>query len=260
MKKKTLALLLAVAAFFLLVILLRSGSLGTQLLWQISGGGQWLLPLVFVAALLDSINPCAFSILLLTIAFLLSLGRLRTDIVKIGAAYIFGIFLVYLLIGLGLVQTLHLFNTPHFMARVGALLLLLMGGLNLVNHYFPTFPLKLQIPAAAHPPMAKLMKKGSLPAIFLLGALVGLCEFPCTGGPYLLVLGLLHDQATYWRGFLYLIFYNLVFIAPLVLLLLLASEKTLLDKIDHWRKTETSQMRIFSGLAMIVLGLLILSF
>jgi cytochrome c biogenesis protein CcdA len=258
MKKKTLALLLA-AAFLLLIILLLRGHLGTQLLWQISRGGQWLLPLVFTAALLDSLNPCAFSVLLLTIAFLFSLGRLRTDIVKIGAVYIFGLFLVYLLIGLGLVQALHLFNTPHFMAKVGALLLILMGGLNLINHYFPTFPLKLQIPAAAHSPMARLMEKGSLPALFLLGALVGLCEFPCTGGPYLLVLGLLHDQATYWRGFLYLIFYNLVFVTPLVLILLLASDKTLLGKIDHWRKTETGRMRTFGGLAMIVLGLLILS-
>lgn len=259
MNKKTLALFAFAALFLLSLIFLRTGSGGTQLLWQISRGGQWLLPLIFVSALIDSVNPCAFSILMLTIAFLFSLGRLRADIIKIGAAYIFGIFLIYLLIGLGLVQTLHLFNTPHFMAKVGALLLILMGGLNLINHYFPAFPLKLQIPAVAHAPMAKLMEKGSLPAIFFLGALVGLCEFPCTGGPYLLVLGLLHDQTTYLRGFLYLIFYNFIFIAPLVLILLFASEKNLLNKIEHWRKAETGKMRIFGGLAMIILGLLILS-
>lgn len=259
MNKKSLALPAIAFVFLAFILFLRTGNGGTQWLWQISRGGQWLLPLIFVSAALDSVNPCAFSILLLTIAFLFSLGRPRAAIIKIGASYIFGIFLVYLLIGLGLVQTLHLFNTPHFMAKVGALLLIMMGGLNLINHYFPAFPLKLQIPAAAHSSMAKLMERGSLPATFLLGALVGLCEFPCTGGPYLLVLGLLHDQTTYLRGFLYLLLYNFIFVSPLILLLLLASEKKLLNKIEHWRKVETGKMRIFGGLAMIVLGLLILS-
>src|SRR3989344_4003599 len=109
--------LAAIAVFF------RYSGNATQILWNISDGGKWLLPLVGVSALLDSINPCAFSILLLTIAFLFSIGRLRSSILKIGGLYILGIFLVYMLIGLGILQTLHLFNTPHFMAKVGAGLL-----------------------------------------------------------------------------------------------------------------------------------------
>src|SRR3989338_2900548 len=85
---------------------------GTQALWDLSQGGKWLLPLVIVSSLIDSLNPCAFSILFLTIAFLFSLGRSRKDIFKIGGVYILGIFVVYILIGLGILQTLHLFNTP----------------------------------------------------------------------------------------------------------------------------------------------------
>ena len=76
-----------------------------------------MLPLVIISSLIDSINPCAFSILFLTIAFLFNLGRNRREIFKIGGVYILGIFVVYLLIGLGILQTLHLFNIPHFMAK-----------------------------------------------------------------------------------------------------------------------------------------------
>ena len=231
---------------------------GAGYLWNASRGGQWLLPLVLVASLLDSVNPCAFSVLLLTIAFLFSLGRARGQILKVGGFYIFGLFTVYLLIGLGIVGTLHLFNTPHFMARAGAIAMILLGLLNLINHYLPGFPIRLGIPQSAHQKMGGLMERASLPAAFVLGGLVGLCEFPCTGGPYLLVLGLLHDQGTYLKGLGYLVLYNLIFILPLWVVLALSSNQALLTKVQEWKKQETKKMHLYGGLGMIALGLLIL--
>src|SRR3989338_2345855 len=231
---------------------------GANMLWSVSNEGTWLFPLVAVAALIDSINPCAFSILLLTIAFLFSLGRVRSNILTIGGVYILVIFVAYVVIGLGILQALHLFNTPHFMGKLGALLLIVLGGINIVNEFFPAFPLKLKIPEAAHHKMADLMNKASLPTAFLLGALVGLCEFPCTGGPYFMVLGLLHDTASYLRGVGYLLFYNLIFIAPLVLILLIATNAVLVDKVRSWQRKESRLMRFGGGIAMVVLGLVIL--
>ncbi|MBI3916044.1 MAG: hypothetical protein HY322_03440 [Betaproteobacteria bacterium] len=76
------------------VLFFQLGNIGTSALWNVSNEGRWLLPLVGVAALIDSINPCAFSILILTIAFLFSLGRLRSSVLEIGSFYILGIFLV----------------------------------------------------------------------------------------------------------------------------------------------------------------------
>lgn len=251
----------ALVAFALLltvlVLLFRYSTTGTSLLWSASNNGAWLLPLLTVAALLDSINPCAFSILLLTIAFLFSIGTLRSKILRVGSAYILGIFLVYLLIGLGILQTLHLFNTPHFMAKLGAGLLIALGSMNVLNELFPSFPIKLRIPQAAHHRMASLMERSSLPAAFLLGGLVGLCEFPCTGGPYLMVLGLLHDQTTYFKGFGYLLLYNLIFVLPLVVILLLASTQTLLARVQRWQGEEKSMMRLAAGIAMAALGIII---
>ena len=243
------ALLVAAVLFF------RMGNIGTGALWSISNEGSWLLPLVLVAALIDSINPCAFGILLLTVAFLLSIGKARLGILKIGGAYVMGILAVYFLIGLGILQALHLFNTPHFMAKLGAGLLIILGAINLISEFFPSFPLKPRIPHAAHKKMAELMEKASIPTAFVLGALVGLCEFPCTGGPYLMVLGLLHDNTTYLTGVGYLILYNAVFIIPLVIVLLIASDATLVEKVRAWKQSETKHMRLWGGIAMIILGL-----
>lgn len=253
-------LTVVVAAGILLasiIAMFQFGSAGTAALWSASDGGRWLLPLVAVAALIDSVNPCAFSILLLTVAFLLSIGKLRSNVLQIGAAYIVGLFFVYLLIGLGLLQTLHLFDTPHFMASVGAGLLVLLGLVNIANEYVPAFPVKLAIPQAAHHRMATLMQRASIPTAVALGGLVGVCEFPCTGGPYLMAVGLLHDQATYYTGVGYLLLYNVIFVLPLILILLVASNASLLGKVQQWQQNRRRAMRLGGGSAMIALGLLV---
>ena len=211
------------------------------------------------AGIKDSVNPCAFSVLILTISFLMGIGRLRSRIVAIGMVYIGGIFLTYLLIGLGILQALHIFNTPHFMGKVAAALLVVLGLINLIGVLFPAFPIKLRIPTLAHERMAKLLERASLPAAFVLGGLVGLCEFPCTGGPYLMVLGLLHDATTYVKGLGYLVLYNLIFVIPLVAILFASSNRTITGAVSKWQQEHRRSGRVVSGIAMVALGALILA-
>ena len=243
--------------FFAAFGFFRFSSIGGEAIWQMSQQGKLLLPLVGVSAMLDSVNPCAISLLLVTIAFLFSVGKARGGILKIGLAYIFGIFLAYFLIGLGLLQAFHLFNTPNFMGLIGASLLVLLGALSILQFFLPQFPLSFKIPDAVHRPMAKLMERGSVPAAFLLGGLVGVCEFPCTGGPYLMVLGMLHDQASYLKGVAYLVFYNIIFTLPLVLILLLSGNTVVVEKIQMWQRTRRKVLRLGTGIGMIALGVII---
>ncbi len=242
------------------LLLLRYSSVGAVLFSGMSGEGTWLFPLVAVSALLDSINPCAFSVLLVTIAFLFSLGKPRKEVLLLGGSYIAGLYIAYFLIGLGILKALHIFGVPHFMGRLGAAAVIIFGILNLLGYFFPTINWLPGIPKELHQKMAKLLERVSLPGVFLVGILVALCEFPCTGGPYLMILGLLHDSATYLSGFGYLVLYNLLFVSPLVLILLVASHKELLEKVDTWRKTETKKMKLGVGIAMVVLGIIILFF
>src|SRR3989344_1375493 len=182
------------------IVILKYAPGTSNIIWSISDAGRWLLPLVLISALLYSVHPCSFSILLITIAFLFGIQMTRKKILQIGGIYIAGIFTAYLLIGLGILKVLHLFNTPHFMGKLGATLLIVFGIINLVNYLFPKFPIKFKIPSVSHTAMGKLMEKASFPASFGLGLLVGICQFPCMGGPYLMVIGLLRDQVTYFSG------------------------------------------------------------
>src|SRR3972149_10047274 len=211
MKKLIIIASIILIAIVGLVILKNSPSV-SSLIWNLSDQGTWLLPIVLVAALLDSVHPCSFSILLITIAFLFGMQMTRKKILQIGGIYIAGIFASYLLIGLGILKVLHLFNVPHFMGKLGATLLIVFGVLNIINELFPKFPIKLKIPSISHTAMGRLMERASFPAAFGLGLLVGICQFPCMGGPYLMVIGLLRDQVTYFTGFGYLVLYNIIII------------------------------------------------
>lgn len=256
MKKTIITIGIAVVVIAGLVVLKHSAGTAS-FIWNLSHQGAWLLPLVLVAAILDSVHPCSFSILLLTIAFLFGMQLSRKKILQLGGTYIAGIFTAYFLIGLGILKVLHLFNTPHFMGKVGATLLITFGVLNLLNRFFPKFPIKLKIPSIAHSAMGKLMDKASFPAVFGLGLLVGICQFPCMGGPYLMVIGLLRDQVTYMTGFGYLLLYNLILIAPLVVVLFIAAKKVLVEKIALWKRDNLGAVKLWAGIAMIIIGILI---
>lgn len=216
------------------------------------------LPVVTIAALLDSLNPCAISVLLLTLAFLISLRKNRREILITAGVYILGIFLTYLLIGLGILTALTFFGIPRVVSKIGALILIITGAISLFENLIPGFPLHLQIPGFIKPRLARLINRATLPAMFILGVLVGLFEFPCTGGPYLLILSLLHDKSTLVSGILYLFYYNLIFISPLILILTLGSHPVLNSKIQSFRHAHGKKTDLISSLLLIILGIIIL--
>ncbi len=218
-----------------------------------------LLPIVLSSGLFDGINPCAFAVLLFFIAFLYTLHKTRVGIWKLGIVYIFAIFLAYLLIGLGLLKTFIFSGSPHFMAKLGAWLIIGLGGINVVNFLLPDGKkLNLGIPSFAKEPIKKWMYKATIPAAFILGFLVGICEFPCSGGIYVAIVGLLAVKTTFLQGLWYLAAYNLMFVVPLIVILFAASSKTATEKLSLWERSQSKIVKLVSGLVMLALGIIIL--
>lgn len=248
---------LAGLVFFLAVFaLIYTGIFDVNYL-NLSAKINWLPLLIVVAAFVDSINPCAFSVLFITLTFLFSLGHNRSQIIKTALVYVGGIFLTYILIGLGILKVLTIFNIPNGLAKIGAVIVILFAGINIINEFFPKFPIKLKMPSATHSKVGELITKATIPAAFVLGLLVGMFEFPCTGGPYLLVLSLLHDDASYLRGFAYLVLYNLIFVLPLLIAIFISTDRPILEKLDKIRRMETKRSRVWVSLILIALGLLV---
>jgi len=217
-----------------------------------------LLPTVVLTGLLDSVNPCAFAVILLLLAFLFTMRKARGHILMLGSVYIGMIFLVYFAIGLGILQSVRLSDEPHFVARAGALLLVGLGMINLAEYAFPSFPIKLHMPAFAHARTNQLIKRATIPATVGAGLLVGLCTFPCSGGIYVSVITLLNAKTTMAWGVGYLALYNVMFVLPLAGILLAAGNRTTAKAWAQWERSNSNNLRLWYGAAMVALGAIML--
>ena len=216
-----------------------------------------VLLLTIFSGLLAGIHPCTISVLLFFIAFLFTIRRSRQEIFKVVASYIIGIFLAYLLVGLGIFKVFT-FSTPHFSAIVGAILVSILGLVNIIS-YFTEGKIKfsLGIPSSVKPKLMELIHRSTLPAAFIVGVIVGICSFGCTAGIYISIISLLLLKATYVLGFVYLVLYNLMFILPLIVILFIASNKKIIQKLENIESKEKHYLKLIAGIIMILLALII---
>ena len=115
------------------------------------------------------------------------------------------------------------------------------------------------IPGSQRHRIRYLLTKATLPSSFVAGILVGLCTFPCTGGIYIAILGLLTLKTTYFLGLLYLIVYNIMFVMPLIFILVLVHNAHAVERIEMWKEMSWGKMKLVAGSIMIALGLVILA-
>ncbi len=214
-----------------------------------------LLPLVLATGFVDGLNPCAFAVLLFFVSLLYVTRRPRIELARIGALYIFAVFLAYFLIGLGLIAAIMISSDPHLIARVSGVVVAGLGVFTLVQPHLPGVPNPFHTPGFAWARIKAWMFKGTQPAATVSGFLVGLCTFPCSGGIYVATLSLLAARTTYWEGLGYLYLYNLAFVLPLVLILVAVSNKSLARTATAWERKHTDWIRQGAGVAMIVVGL-----
>jgi cytochrome c biogenesis protein CcdA len=225
------------------------------------------LPAVLAAALVDGINPCAFTVLLLFVTALLAttqvggqqLGTVRTRIVLMGSLFIAAIFFTYLGLGIGLLKSIDFFVSQHVPARIGALLAVLFGLWMLKDFFLPDWGWRLQAPGFIGTHAQQAARKATAPALIAAGFLVGLCTVPCSGAVYLGVLSLLAIQPSALLGYGYLVLYNIVFVLPLIVLLIAASARPTLRQLAHWNLHHKEWVRLTLGGVVAVMGLLLLA-
>src|SRR5574341_18310 len=191
------------------------------------------LPLVIIAGLVDGFNPCAFAVLLLFITFTMGMLQMQTNyrygLMKVGSIYISGIFITYVLIGVGILSAISFFSTTHAVGKAAGFISMILGVVIMKDFFIPGSSI-LAIPGSMHASINNWIKRTTVPGVFGAGILVGLCTVPCSGGIYLAVIGLLSLQSTLAQGILYLLLYNLMLIVPLVAVLLASSNRVVVDK------------------------------
>jgi len=217
------------------------------------------LPAVLTAAALDSINPCAFAVLVLLLGTLLVAKR-KEKILRAGLAFSAAIFISYFLMGYGLYSAIRAMNVvSSFYLGVSALAIL-AGLINLKSYFFPDSSLQLEVPASWKPKVEKMVKGiTSAPGAFLIGFGVSLLLLPCTSGPYIAILGLLSKSTINLYATGMLLIYNMVFIVPMIVITAAVHFGFLTTaKVESWRQQRMGLMRLSTGLLMLALGVMML--
>jgi cytochrome c biogenesis protein CcdA len=212
--------------------------------------------LVVTSAAIDSINPCAIGVLILMVSVVLGQGGSSSRLLKVGLAYISAIFLTYLIAGLGLVYffaAIPMVLAEYLSIAVG-ILVILAGIFEFKDYFWYGKGFSLQIPKKFADKIHEYStSKTTIAGVMFLGAFVAAVELPCTGAPYLAILTILRIDFNFY-AFLLLILYNLIFVAPLLIILFMVAGGKKIGAVSKWKEDSKGTMRLLMGLLLVALG------
>ncbi len=213
---------------------------------------------ILVSAVIDSVNPCAIGVLILLISSLI-VGRKKKDLLKIGLIYIAAVYATYFLLGLGLISFLSVIPqvVAEYISIVVGLIVVLAGLIEIKDYFWYGKGISLMIPHKYVVMIKEKMQNLSMGSIIFLGIFVASVELPCTGGPYLAIT-LILSQNFNLSALLLLIIYNIIFVMPLFVILLLVLMGTKIQNVQKWKQINKASMRFFTGLLLIGLGWLLM--
>lgn len=214
---------------------------------------------VITTAAIDSINPCAIGVLILMISVLLAAHQSTKRLLLLGGLYIFSVLVVYFLAGLGL---LYFFSKiPLYLAEyisiVVGIIIIFAGILEIKDYFWYGQWISLTIPSRFAKKLHIYSSNATIPGVIFLGAFVSAVELPCTGAPYLAIITLL-SQYFDFNALLLLILYNIIFVSPLIVILILVATGKKLHKIKKWKQENRGFMRLLIGLLLVGLGWLLM--
>ncbi len=187
--------------------------------------------------LIDGVNPCAFSVIIFFLSYLAFLGHNRREILAAGIFFTAANFLTYLAIGIFLAGVIRFSEArsaafTRALYGVTAALVLVAAALSLRDairclqgrpkEMTLVLPEKLQSAIRRH--ITSRARFGlTAGAMAVLGGVVALISFPCTGQVYYptILFGLHNLPQFRWGALGWLLIYNLCFILPLVVVFLL---------------------------------------
>jgi cytochrome c-type biogenesis protein len=238
---------------------------GNHTTWGIGNGPElnlqeisfYTISAVLAAGLVAGFNPCLLGILVFLAASVLSSSGKRRELVMMVIFFSLGIFTMYFLFGLGMQQLLQTEAVASAFRYILTVFLLIIG----LAQVLDAVRLNRGKASLFRTDWAlKYFQAGvdrrRLSSYFLIGALFSLVKAPCVGAVYLAILDLLSARS-YLEGAVYLGFFNLGVILPIIIIGSFIALGTSPEQVDAFRKDHRVGMRMATGLALLALAPLI---
>ncbi|MCK5261915.1 MAG: hypothetical protein KAJ44_07015 [Thermoplasmatales archaeon] len=229
---------------------------------SVNTSGLSLPILTIVLGVLDSFNPCSFFILIFLLNLLLYVQS-RRRMLLVGGIFIFfsGFFyflFMFILFNSFLLTSEHI-STVSLLAGAVALII---GIVNIKDFFFFKKGPSLSIPESKKPEVFKkmrnLVKTSYLPAIIggtiFLAVTVNFYELLCTlGFPLIFTNRLTSYTLPLLEYYIYIFFYNVVYVIPLMIILLVFVYTLGRRKLTEW---QGQKLKLLSGIMIFSFGLL----
>lgn len=231
----------------------------------------YFLILGTILGLIDGFNPCILSTFLFLSIYLLGASASapqvrgsKNEILKIGLGFTAAVFSIYFFFMMGLISLFDvLFIRQEIypmvsLKNVVSIFIIIVGLLMVKDSFYPR-GFSLRIPDNAKPTISKLAKMASIPSAILLAIFSTLAAIPCTSGLPLSYINLLAEEGTAFSS-LYILWYNLFHIIPLLVLIGLFYWANLrAERAEELRIKTRKYTKLISGIIMVTLGFSLLS-
>lgn len=228
----------------------------------------WSFIGLFAIGFIDGINPCAIATMIFLISFLGTQHRRRSDVLKIGLSFTGTVFCTYFLIGLGAFKILSMMDKMYWLSvaiRFTAVALASWVALMSVwdaFHYYrtkDTSEMKVQLPKGIKLLIHSVIKGNLSSNKIVVGAIitgffVTLLEGACTAKIYLpTIMAMTHTFGFRLIGWLLLIFYNFLFVLPLLIVLTATAYGMKWNKLSKFQQKHMVLTKVM--LALVLFGL-----
>ncbi len=219
--------------------------------------------LTIIIAGIDGFNPCSFFVLLILLS-VLGHAHSRKIMLLIGGIFIFFsglIYFAFMSAWLNLFLILGGMKEITIFAGITALLIALI---NIKEFFFLKKGVSLTIPDKAKPKIydlvRKIVRESSRPAMItgtiILAFTANIYELLCTAGfPMVYTRALTLNNISKYSYYIYLIFYNLIYVIPLMTIVFIFSISIGKCKLTEW---QGKILKLISGIMMLYLGLLLI--
>lgn len=235
----------------------------TRLACYLQGKEQFLsLPMITVAGLVDGVNPCAIGMMVMLLGYLLVFAKKPERVLKTGLLYVGTVFITYLIVGLGLYSFVSQFDLSGGAKVLNYIVggVLLIAGLIQAKDFFGIEggP-HLRIPTASKERLQGLVEKVSYPTTIILGILVTLLETPCSLPIYVGTATILSQSGmAFPLVVLYFLYYNFLFVLPLIVVLLVMWKGQKMVTMKEWEHKAKRWMHLALAVVLLAMGIWLL--
>ena len=216
--------------------------------------------LTVVLGAVDSANPCSIFILFILLSLLIH-SHSRKRMLLVGGIFIFFSGLWYFIFMFILLRTFGALEAGILSIVVGSIAII-FGIVNIKDFFFPKKGASLSIPEDKKPGLYKQMREivktpsvlAAIGGTIFLAVTVNLFELLCSlQWPLYYIARLSQYNFPDVQNYMYMFFYNVVYVIPLIVILLLFVFSMGRMKISEW---QGQKLKLFSGIMIFAFGLL----